>query len=183
MAEFSDEQLVKEYLAGDEASLEILIKRYLNQIYGFVYSYVKNEAAAEDIAQIAFIKAWKKIKKFNPEKKFKPWIFTIAKNSALDYLKKKSTVSFSAIDAVCGEGFLQNSAIDPALRPDELLELQETDNWFESAVAKLSDKYRRVVVLRQEDYSFREIAEELGEPLHTVKSRYRRALMALKNLI
>jgi len=180
MAEYTDEQLVSRYLSGDQNALEILIKRYLSQIYGFVLTYAKSEDVAEDITQDTFVKVWKKIKKFDADKKFKSWIFTIARNTALDHLKKKQAVSFSALDAVYGENHSQNAFADTALRPDELFELYESDNWFEAAIAKLSDKYRRVVIMRHNDLTFREIAQELREPLHTVKSRYRRALLILK---
>ncbi len=183
MENITDEQLVKQYLAGDKATLEILIKRYLSQIYGFVFTYVKNEEIAEDVTQETFIKAWKNIKKFKTDKKFKAWIYTIARNTALDQLKKKQAIVFSAISNDAEENFLLNSIVDSALRPDELVELYEADNWFEATVAKLSGKYRTVVILRQQNYSYREIAEKLGEPLDTVKSRYRRALALLKSLI
>ncbi|MFA6526202.1 MAG: sigma-70 family RNA polymerase sigma factor [Candidatus Buchananbacteria bacterium] len=181
MKESTDEQLVKAYLAGERNALEILIKRYLKQIFGFAFSYVKSEAAAEDITQETFIKAWRKIKKFDTEKQFKSWIFTIAKNTALDHLKKRHALTFSALDPASGEGFLLGTIADKSLRPDELFDLYESDNWFEATIVKLSDKYRQVVIMRQNDQSFREIAQHLGEPLHTVKSRYRRALIQLKN--
>ena len=64
----SDEQLIFNYLKGDEKSLEILIKKYLKAIYNFVYRYVENSQEAEDITQETFVKAWRNLKKFNPQK-------------------------------------------------------------------------------------------------------------------
>ncbi|MFA5021237.1 MAG: sigma-70 family RNA polymerase sigma factor [Patescibacteria group bacterium] len=178
--EISDEQLIGEYLRGDEQSLEILIKRYLNQIFAFSLKFSKDKAAAQDIAQDTFVKVWKKIGKFDADKKFKPWLFTIAKNTALDYLKQKRLLPFSELEAASGLDFLSQNFIDSALRPDEQSALAESVRRSESIIAALTGKYRQVVVLRHEGFSFREIGLKLGEPLHTVKSRYRRALIILK---
>lgn len=183
MTELTDEQLVVKYLSGDKPALDILIKRYLSQIYGFAFGYVKNEALAEDVAQETFVKAWKKLKQFNPDKKFKAWLYAIARNTALDQLRKKQPATFSEINASAGENYLQNTIADSAMRPDEMFELSESDNWFKATVAKLSLKYRQVVIMRHNDYFYREIAEQIGEPLHTVKSRYRRALIQLKKTL
>ncbi len=100
-----DRQLIYDYLKkGDEKSLEILIQRYLKPVYGFAYRYVGNVQEAEDIAQEVFVKVWKNLKKpalslskgFDPKKgNFKAWIFTIAKNTAFDFLKKKKSLQFS----------------------------------------------------------------------------------------
>ena len=73
----SDQKLIADYLGGDEKALEILIYRYLKPIYSFVYRYVGNEQEAEDITQEIFVKAWRNLKKFNQNKSFKTWIFTI----------------------------------------------------------------------------------------------------------
>jgi len=89
MIETNDSQLVQKYLSGDEESLKLLIRNYLKPVFSFVYHFVNNPAEAEDIAQDVFVKMWKNLKKFDQQKKFKTWLFAIAKNTALDYLKKK----------------------------------------------------------------------------------------------
>lgn len=89
MQNYTDQQLIAAYLKGDEKSLEILIKRYLNPIYGFAYRYVKDQQNAEDITQETFLKVWKNIKKYDKNKSFKAWIYTIAKNTVLDFIKKE----------------------------------------------------------------------------------------------
>ena len=90
-----DKILIQQYLKGDEKSLEILIARYLKPIYSFVYKNVGNPSEAEDITQEVFIKIWKNIKKFDQNKNFKPWIFQIAKNTSIDFLRKKKSIPFS----------------------------------------------------------------------------------------
>src|SRR5579864_3367577 len=98
MEEMKDHELVKQYLKGDEKSLEVLVAKYLNPIYRFVYSYVKDQQTAEDITQDVFLKVWKNAKKVDKNKNFKSWIYTIAKNTALDFLKKKKSIPFSSFE-------------------------------------------------------------------------------------
>ncbi len=94
----SDQKLIANYLAGDEKSLEILINRYLRPIYSFVYRHVGNGEVAEDITQEVFVKVWRNLKKFDQNKSFKTWIFTIAKNTSFDFFKKKKAIPFSELE-------------------------------------------------------------------------------------
>lgn len=191
-----DEQLIAGYLAGDKEALEILIKRYFKRIYGFAYRYAGNSQDAEDITQEVFVKAWRNLKKFNPQRSrfailrgkqnnsFKIWIFHIAKNTSLDLLKKKKAIPFSNFEAEEGENFFTGALADPAPLPSELLERADIALVLNSAVEKLPSKYHMVLFLHYNDcFTFREIAEILGEPLHTVKSRHRRALIQLRKLL
>jgi len=172
----SDEQLVGDYLKGDEKSLEVLIKRYLGPIYGFVFRFVGNREDAEEIAQEVFVKVWRNVKKFNQSKSFKTWIFSIAKNTAVDFLRKRRVQVFSETEI--------ETVVDPAPLPQELLEKAETAKLLESALNKLGLEYRTVLYLYYNDhFNFREIAEILDEPLNTIKSRHRRALRMLRKLL
>src|SRR3989338_146778 len=94
----SDQQLIADYLTGDEKSLKILYGRYLKPIYSFVYRYVGGGQDVEDVTQDAFVKVWRNLKKFDQNKSFKTWIFSIAKNTAIDFLKKKKAIPFSEFD-------------------------------------------------------------------------------------
>lgn len=191
-----DQQLIADYLAGDEKSLEILFSRYTRSIYSFIYRYIGASKDAEDVSQEVFVKAWRNLKKFDQGKSFKTWIFSIAKNSAIDFLKKKKAIPFSAFStrgvfprrihlgrrSVLGgenENFVDTSPLPP-----ELFEKAEIAQILNTALEKLSPQYRMVLFLRYNDhFTFREIAESLGEPLHTIKSRHRRALTALRSFI
>ncbi|MDD5626396.1 MAG: sigma-70 family RNA polymerase sigma factor [Patescibacteria group bacterium] len=190
----SDKQLIADYLAGDEPSLEVLIQQYLKPIYSFVYRYVGNMDNTEDITQEVFARMWKNIKKFDPKRKFKTWLFSIAKNAAIDFLRKKKTIPFSEFFAQGrsafdgkneeGENMIYETLSDPAPLPDELLERADIAQMLASAMDKLSPKYRMVIFLRYNDhFTFHEIAESLEEPLNTVKSRHRRALVKLRQII
>jgi len=182
--DYSDEKLISDYLAGDEKSLEILIKRYLKPIYSFVYRYADAGQDSEDIAQEVFVKVWRNLKKFNQNKKFKTWIFSIAKNTAIDFLKKKKTIPFSEFENEKGENMFTETLADLSPLPNEILERAEMARILNSAMEKLSLEYRVVLFLRYNDhFNFREIAESLAESLNTIKSRHRRALIQLKKLL
>lgn len=180
----SDEQLVTDYLAGDEESLEILIKSYLRPICNFIYRYINNGQEAEDITQEVFVKVWRNLKKFDQSKSFKTWIFSIAKNTSIDWLKKKKTIPFSSFKNEEGEDLFVKTLADPAPLPNEIFERVNIADALNIAINQLSPKYRMVLLLRYNDhFNFREIAETLNEPLNTIKSRHRRALILLKKLL
>lgn len=181
----SDQKLIDDYLSGDERSLEVLFGRYLKLIYGFIYRYAGGNAQdTEDITQDVFVKVWHNLKKFDRQKNFKTWIFAIAKNTAIDFIKKKKIIPFSKFENEEGENILMETVTDPAPSPLELLEKSDIARMVNLAIEKLSLKYRLALFLRyNNDFTFREIAESLGESLNTVKSRHRRALVMLKNLL
>jgi len=180
----SDQHLIANYLAGNEKSLETLFGRYLKPIYSFVYRYVGNGQDADDIAQDVFVKVWRNLKKFDQQKSFKTWIFAIAKNTAFDHLKKKKAIPFSEFENEEGENTLTETLADPSPLPTELLERAGMGQILTSAMEMLAPKYRMVLFLRYNDhFTFREIAESLGELENTIRSRHRRALIMLKKLI
>lgn len=181
MLERNDEKLISEYLKGDEKSLEVLIKQYLKPIYSFVYHYVGNTTDAEDITQEIFVKMWRNIKKFDQHKNFKTWIFTIAKNASIDFFKKKKTLPFSALENSSGDNAIVDALADTSLLPDELVERADKTHALASVLKKITPKYLKVLLMRYNDeLTFSEISEFLGESINTIKSRHRRALFFLK---
>lgn len=184
MVNVNDQILIEKYLQGDEKSLEVLIRAYLRPIYSFVWRYAGNAQDAEDITQEVFVKVWRHLKKFNQNKSFKTWIFAIAKNASLDHLKKKRAIPFSEFDQEDGSNLITDTLADPSPLPMELLEKAGMARMLNEAMKKLSPQYRMVLFLRYNDhFTFREIAEVLEEPLQTVKSRHRRALIILRKLL
>jgi RNA polymerase sigma-70 factor, ECF subfamily len=184
MENLTDEQLVESYLRGYKEAMNLLIKRYLTPIFNYALSFVKDEAAAEDIAQETFVKVWKKIKKFDKKYKFKNWLYTIAKNTSLDYLKKNKPVNFSELNLVDDNLLFENLLKETSLSPEARLELEQETEVLNSAIQKLPEKYRQTVKLHYlSGFKFREIAEILKESIETIKSRNRRALIYLNKLI
>ncbi|MFA5368982.1 MAG: RNA polymerase sigma factor [Candidatus Paceibacterota bacterium] len=184
MQDLTDEQLVEVYLKGDKKALEILISRYLKPIYNFVYKYVNNSHDAEDITQETFVKIWKNIKKFDREKKFKAWIYQVARNTMIDFFRKKKTIPFSRFEDVNGNNVIIETLTDLNPLPLEVFEKKDFAQRLVVAINQLSPKYRDVVLMRyKEQLTFREISKNLGEQLNTVKSRYRRGLIELRKIL
>ncbi len=172
MKNFTDEQLIKNYLRGSEKSLEELVRRYLPLIYNFSRRYSGDPDNASDITQEVFVKVWKNLKKFNTSKNFRVWLFTIAKNTALDWLKKKNALPLSLAENIVD--IKQMSIVDEIYKKSLLNNLQ-------LAIEKLPPKYSSVINLyNTKGLNFREIADFLKEPINTVKSRYRRGLIFLR---
>lgn len=176
----TDEKLINAYLKGDEKSLEVLIKRYLKPLYSFVYRYVRNSQETEDVVQEVFIKTWRSLKYFDQHKSFKTWVFVIAKNTAIDFLKKKKAVPFSMIKNFENEDIIQG-IFGQELLPNELFEQREMVKVVSVAMEKISLKYRQVLSLYYNNYlTFREIAGILKKPVNTIKTRHRRGIQLLK---
>ena len=174
------------YIANnmDEKIFELQIKKYLKPVYGFAFRYVGNREDAEDVTQETFIKAWKNLKKFDQRKSFKTWIFTIAKNTAIDLLKKKREHVFSEFEIGDGENSLLALLRDQGFLPGELAEKKDAALILAKSIWALSPKYRAVIAMRHNgDFAFHEIAARLGESINTVKSRHRRALAVLRKLL
>ncbi len=187
----SDQQLIVDYLRGDEDSFKILVKRYLKPIYNFVYQYTNDSQEAQDITQEAFIKVWRYLKKFDQKKNFKTWIFQIAKNVSIDFFRKsrsvyggKKIIPFSDFENEKEENVLIETMADPGPLPDELFEKADVSRVLASAMKKLPLKYQSTLFFYYYDhFTFQEIADILTEPLNTVKSRHRRALIMLRKIL
>ncbi|OGF36145.1 hypothetical protein A2482_02645 [Candidatus Falkowbacteria bacterium RIFOXYC2_FULL_48_21] len=184
MPEKNDAELISRYRRGDNNALSILIARYLKLVFSIAVHYVKNTADAEDITQEVFVRVWKNIKQFDLQKTFKPWLSRITINASLDFLRTKKTISFSQFKSVDHENFLTEIISDQALSMTETLINDETAKTLSTAVNQLPAKDQEIFSLHHDnDWSFREIANKLAEPLNTVKSRYRRALLFLRRLL
>lgn len=177
----SDEQIIKLYLDGRKDLLEVLINRYIDHIYNFIFRYVWDRGRAEDLTQDTFIKVWKNLDKFDSERKFKTWLFQIARNTALDFLRKKRSINFSELEEE-ESGIFEPADSSPT--PQEIFEKKETEIRIKKVLDELPPKYSSVLVLYyQNQLNFREIAELSGESVDTVKSRHRRAISLLRKKI
>lgn len=184
--ERNETTLIKESLAGDGKAFEELLSPYLQPMYSFVLSLTHDVLMAEDVTQDTCIKIWKHLTRFDSEKSFKTWIFAIAKNTAFDALKKKRDLPFSAFsqgeDDEVEEPWSERIADESPL-PDELLARADAAQFLERKLRMLPEGFRRILSLRyRDDFSLSEIAEILGEPYNTVKSRHGRALSGLRRV-
>lgn len=178
----SDEDLIKEYLSGNQDSFKILIERYTTPLYNFIVRFVGVDNAP-DVIQDVFIKSWKNINKFDILKShFKTWIFTIARNTTTDYLRKKKMQTFSSLDS--DEDSFENNIKDETILPDEELSKIEDKEFLNKTLEKISPKYKEVLILYyQEEMTFVEIGRVLSKPTNTVKSYHHRAILELRKLI
>ncbi|MGC9611227.1 MAG: RNA polymerase sigma factor [Minisyncoccia bacterium] len=180
----SDEKIIEEYLDGRRDTLDDLVRKHTNHIYNFIRQYVRDEKRAEDLTQDVFLKVWKNLDKFDPAMNFTSWLFRIARNTVIDFLRKKKSVNFSELKNNDEEGEIEVDFPDNEPLPEELYEEKELQTAVAEILSELPEKYRSVLVLyHQNQLNFREISEVSGDSVNTVKSRYRRALdIVRKNL-
>ena len=179
-----DPELVAAYLGGQEEVLPILINRHFKTVYRFVFGLVLDGPAAEDITQEVFVKVWRKLKSYDRKYSFKTWLLAIARNTAIDYLRKKKDIVFSEFETDAGDNVLTDTLADEAPWPDEVLARLEDSKIFNDIFKKIPALYREVLVLRYTNgLSLEEISRLLKRPPETVKSQHRRGLLHLKDLL
>ncbi len=182
--ERTDAEIIQATIDGDAGAFSSLVERYSRDIYGFAFFMAKNKADAEDITQETFVKVWKNLKKFKPDQRFKSWLLAIARNTTIDYIRKRRHAVFSDFDDEDGLNALIETLPDEERLADEISAIAESTGRAAEAVTKLPDIYRSVIALRYEGgLSFEEISQILKKPVNTVKSQHRRALMALRKEI
>jgi RNA polymerase sigma-70 factor (ECF subfamily) len=181
-----DFSLIDQAVAGDEQAYAMLLERYRKAVYHTLLKMVRNVDDAEDLTIEAFAKAFKSLPKFKKEYTFSTWLFRIATNNCIDFIRKKKLETFSI------NASLNNDEADPLhleLRDDgrnpqeEAIWTQKID-LVQQFVKLLPPKYQRLVRLRYfEELSYEEIAEELDAPLGTVKAQLHRARELLYDLV
>lgn len=179
----SDAELVIAYRAGDERVFAFLVARYLTSLYRFLLRMTRDEHAAEHLAQETFLKAWRHLARFNAEKSFKTWLFSIAHHTAIDYLRKHHAIPFTHLETEDQPDFGSTIA-DTKELPDSILAQQDMAKTLEGGLATLPTRTRSAILMHErEDMTFQEIADATREPMNTVKSRHRRALATLREYL
>ena len=147
--EKTDVDIINDVLEGEDGAYAALVDRHLASVYAFAYRYVRDTAAAEDIAQDAFVRAWKNLKKFDRARNFKTWLFAIAKNAALDLIKKKKPALFSEIseEEEILEAILAPYITDD-ITPGELFDRAEERRYVLRMIQALPIAYRTVLSMR-----------------------------------
>ena len=180
-----DEEIIASYVRGDHDAFALLVERHLTSVYGFALRLTGNSSDAEDIAQESFMKAWKHIARFEPQKaRFKTWLMQIVRNTAIDHLRKGGTVSLSIDEDDDGGRDVGDILTDDAPLPDEIAARAEDAAMLEASLQLILPSYREIVLLYNDNnLTFEEVALVLGIPMNTAKSRYRRALEALRKVV
>lgn len=174
-----DYRLVKKAVdEGDQKAYAELMARYKDSIYYMLLKMVNNRDDAEDLTIEAFGKAFRNIKQYTPDYAFSTWLFKIATNNCIDFIRKKRKMLMS-IDRGFENDEGQDMAIDVRSEgpgPDDVMMKKQKVLMMKDVVEKLKPRYRRLVELRYyQELSYEEISEELNLPLGTVKAQLFRA--------
>lgn len=177
LGERSDEALAVEARRGSEAAFQELVERFERPVYGLLLRIVRRPETAEDLAQETFLKAYRALGRFDPQRKFSSWLFKIAHNSALDALRREGHEPLSLdAPAADGEEPPELPADPKAENPFARAAGRDLGRALESALRGLRPQYREILLLRfVEELSYEEIAEVLEVPLGTVKIHLYRA--------
>lgn len=181
-----DYTLVAAALGGEQAAYTRLRNKYWRPIELMLSRMIRNKSDAEDLTQEAFIKAFNSLHTFNSDYAFSTWLYKIASNNCIDYLRKRrlKTISMDA-PVQTRDGEMQMELADPgAVRPDVPLTSAERTAVLLDAIKNLPDKYRIVIELRHhQEMEYADIAEKLNLPLGTVKAHlFRARALLLKRL-
>ncbi len=183
MNQQDDAALVKRHLSGDQDAIRELYGKHIPAVFNFINRLAPAGTDVENLTQEAFVRAWNHLKRYDRSKPFKTWLFAIAKNVLFDDLKKRKTVGFSFLNAD-SDAFASADVPDERPLPDEILARAQADAKVGELLKRLSAEQAAAVVLHVfEDMTFAEIGEVLGEPMETVKTRYRRALAKLEKML
>jgi len=181
-----DFRLVEAAKKGDQKAYADLMGRYRDAIYFMLLKMVNNPSDAEDLTIEAFGKAFKNISQYTPNFAFSTWLFKIATNNCIDFIRKKrgNTVSLDqSIDEeenVTPSASIQSDSLDP----EEYLINQQKVGLMRELVGKLKPRYRKLVELRYfNEFSYDEISQELELPIGTVKAQLFRARELLFNIL
>ncbi len=171
----SDELLVTRIQNGDIPAYEILVRRYQNKLLRFARRIVNNTEDAEEVVQDTFINLYKTVERIDTAKKFTSYLYTVAKNSAISYVRKRHMhVSVQDIPEIP----------DESLTPEEFTEKAVIKESIKTSLHKLPVKYRTVISLYYfRDLSYEEIAGKLDIPINTVRTHIKRAKEMLVGII
>ena len=180
-----DIKFVEAAMRGEQQAYAELMDRYRDTIFYMLLRMVKNKSDADDLTIEAFGKAFKNIHQYTPNFAFSTWLFKIAQNNCIDFLRKKKSNTIS-IDSQSDDPSKDSQMSIPAnvLDPEENLIKQQEAKLMHNIVEKLKPRYRELVRLRYfNEYSYEEISTEMNIPIGTVKAQLFRARELLNNIL
>lgn len=186
----SEEELIEAARNGEEKAFAFLVSRYRISIFHLILRIVKSAEDAEDLTFITFSKAFRHIDKYQPTHAFSTWLFKIASNTAIDFLRKKRLQTISLSGQVGKdenepmENYLANKVLSETPNPEEEIIHKQRADLVHQLVSRLDNAFAKVIELRFfKEYSYEEIAEELQLPLGTVKVQIHRAKKILYEMV
>ena len=181
----TDSQLVKRVQKGDKRAFDLLVVKYQHKILGLISRYIKDRNEVEDVAQEAFIKAYRALPRFRGDSAFYTWLYRIAINTAKNYLVAQNRrPPGSDIDVADAEYIGAGTALQDIETPENNLFRDELKQTVEHAIKALPEDLKTAVTLREYDgLSYEEIADIMDCPVGTVRSRIFRAREAIDKQI
>lgn len=177
----SDQQLVERVQAGEKAAFDLLVRKYQHRVLKLVSRFVNDASEAEDVAQEAFLKAYRALPSFRGDSAFYTWLYRIAINTAKNALvsNRRRPVDFD-LDLQDPEQYDRHARLKEGDTPEGVLLTEEIRTVVERAMEQLPEDLRTAIVLRElEGLSYEEIAEAMDCPVGTVRSRIFRAREAI----
>lgn len=180
-----DKDYVDRALQGDEAAFAALVDKYQNALYHHIRKIIRDRSEIDDLVQESFIKAFSALESYSTRYAFSTWLYKIATNHAIDYLRRKKLKTQSIDKPVrTREGEMEVELPDTTYRPDRHIVEDQRNTLIQEAIDALPPKYYRVIVLRhQHEKTYDEIARELDLPLGTVKAHIFRARELLNKFL
>lgn len=179
-----DLKVIDRALHGESRAYAELLNRYRDSVYYVMLRMVSNPSDAEDLTIEAFGKAFHNLAKYVPSHAFSTWLFRIATNNCIDFMRRKSQSPRPFDQDEGEEDEVEATVASDMIAPDELMINRETAASLNRIVKTLKPRYRRLIELRYfEDYSYEEIASELSLPIGTVKARLFRAKVLILNMV
>jgi len=177
-----DEQLLSAYRGGDKAAFATLVSRYQRELFHFLIRFLGDRAAAEDVFQESFLQVHQSVNQFDPSRRFRPWLFTIAANKARDLIRSQARrptnplqASISSGDNESGEFIDLMQAVQQS--PDEPMQREELQQLVHRTVMSMPDHLREILLLSYfHQFPYKQISDILDIPLGTVKSRLHAAV-------
>ena len=178
----TDGELIVSAIAGGEDGFEELVRRYQRPITGYVYRMLTDYDAALDVTQEVFIKVYNSLERYSSDYKFSTWLYRIAHNAAIDYMRRNS-VNQQSLETENADGTYQLQIESTQPNPEQERERSEWRKEIETVVKCLPQVYRELILLRHaQDLSYDEIAEITNLPLGTVKNRLFRAREMMREI-
>lgn len=171
------EKIIARARRGDADAFEQLVVAYRDQVFRLALRMCGSEADADEVAQEAFLSAWKALPNFRGESQFSTWLYQLTTHAAIDLMRREKR-------QIAADDITEVSAADPAPSPQQQAEQSEQREIVRDAILQLAPEQREVVVLRfMEELSYEEIGAVLKLPSGTVKSRLNRAKAQLKEIL
>jgi RNA polymerase sigma-70 factor (ECF subfamily) len=187
LSECSDEELMVRFRDGQKEAFGVLVRRYERELFGYLRRYLGDSTLAEDVFQNTFLQVYVKSGQYEPGRPVRPWLYTIATNQAIDALRRQGRHQALSLDQgreESAEGDVRSLMETLETRgpsPVDAAEGQERKERIRASVDRLPDFLRQVLVLAYyQGLKYREIADILGIPVGTVKSRLHAALVKLQ---